>query len=193
MVVGALHDPFGNGHMGVTAENAAERYGISREEQDLLAVESHRRAAAAITAGYFKEQIAPVELPSRKGVVIFDTDEHPRADTSAGSTSALRPAFKKDGTVTAGNASNLNDGAGALVLASGAEVKRRGLQPMARIVAYGHAGVPPEVMGLGPIPALQRALRKAGLTVADIDVVESNEAFCRAGLRRGEGPRSVSW
>jgi len=177
MVVGALHDPFGHGHMGITAENVAERHGVTREQQDAFSVESHRRAAAAIAAGYFKEEITPVELPSRKGSSIFDTDEHPRADTSFESLAALRPAFKKDGTVTAGNASSLNDGAAALVLASGAEISRRGLKPMARIVAYGHAGVAPEVMGLGPIPASRNALRKAGLTVRDIDVIESNEAF----------------
>ena len=177
MVVGALHDPFGHGHMGITAENVAARYDVTRAQQDEFAAESHRRAAAAIAAGYFKTQIAPVELPSRKGTVIFDTDEHPRADTTAASLAALRPAFKKDGTVTAGNASSLNDGAAALVLAGGAEVARRNLKPMARIAAYSHAGVAPEVMGLGPIPASRNALRKAGLTIADIDVIESNEAF----------------
>jgi acetyl-CoA C-acetyltransferase len=177
MVVGALHDPFGHGHMGVTAENVAAQYGLSRGDQDKFAAESHRRAAAAIAAGYFKEQIAPVELPSRKGTVIFDTDEHPRSDTSADSLAGLKPAFKKDGTVTAGNASSLNDGAAALVLASGAEVKRRALKPLARIVAYGHAGVAPEVMGLGPVPASRHALRRAGLSVTDMDVIESNEAF----------------
>ena len=177
MVVGALNDPFGHGHMGITAENVADRYSLTREMQDEFAVESHRRAAAAQAAGYFKEQIAPVELPSRKGTVIFDTDEHVRADTSMASLGALRPVFKKDGTVTAGNASPLNDAGSAVVLASGAEVTRRNLKPMARIVAYGHAGVAPDVMGLGPIPAVQNALRKAGLTIADIDVIESNEAF----------------
>ena len=177
MVVGALNDPFGHGHMGITAENVADRYSLTREMQDEFAVESHRRAAAAQASGYFKEQIAPVELPSRKGTVIFDTDEHVRADTSMASLGALRPVFKKDGTVTAGNASPLNDAGAAVVLASGAEVTRRNLKPMARIVAYGHAGVAPDVMGLGPIPAVQNALRKAGLTIADIDVIESNEAF----------------
>ncbi|MGE4481251.1 acetyl-CoA C-acyltransferase family protein [Acidocella sp.] len=177
MVVGALNDPFGNGHMGITAENVAARYGLSREQQDEFSAESHRRAAAAIAAGHFKEQITPVELASRKGTVIFDEDEHPRGETTAQSLSTLRPVFKKDGTVTAGNASSLNDGAGALVLASGTEVTRRNLKPMARIVAYGHAGVAPDVMGLGPIPASRNALRKAGLSVADLDVIESNEAF----------------
>lgn len=177
MVVGALHDPFGNGHMGITAENVAARYGLTRAQQDEFSAESHRRAAAAIAAGHFKEQITPVELPSRKGVTIFDTDEHPRADTTVESLAGLRAAFKKDGTVTAGNASSLNDGAGALVLGSGEEVARRNLKPLARLVAYGHAGVAPEVMGLGPIPASRNALRKAGLSIADIDVIESNEAF----------------
>ena len=177
MVVGALTDPFGNGHMGITAENIAARFGITREDQDAFSAESHRRAAAAIAAGYFKDQITPVELQSRKGVTVFDTDEHPRADTTAASLAALRSAFKKDGTVTAGNASGINDGAAALVLASGDEVTQRGLKPMARLVSYGHAGVAPEVMGLGPIPASRHALRKAGLSVADLDVIESNEAF----------------
>jgi acetyl-CoA C-acetyltransferase len=177
MVVGTLNDPFGGGHMGITAENVAARYDISREMQDAFSVESHRRAAAAIAAGYFKDQIIPVELPSRKGTVTFDTDEHVRADTSVESLGGLRAAFKKDGTVTAGNASSLNDGGAALVLASGAEVSRRGATPLARLVAYGHAGVDPQVMGLGPIPASRSALKKAGLTIADIDVIESNEAF----------------
>jgi len=177
MVVGALHDPFGHGHMGITAENIAARYQITRETQDAFAVESHRRAAAAIAEGRFTSQIVPVELPSRKGTVVFDTDEHVRDDVSGESLAALKPAFRKDGSVTAGNASGLNDGAAALVLASGSEVARRGAAPMARLVAYGHAGVAPEVMGLGPVPASQNALRKAGLSIADMDVIESNEAF----------------
>jgi acetyl-CoA C-acetyltransferase len=177
MVVGALHDPFGHGHMGITAENIAARYQITRETQDAFAVESHRRAAAAIAEGRFTSQIVPVELPSRKGTVVFDTDEHVRDDVSGESLAALKPAFRKDGSVTAGNASGLNDGAAALVLAGGSEVARRGAAPMARLVAYGHAGVAPEVMGLGPVPASQNALRKAGLSIADMDVIESNEAF----------------
>lgn len=177
MVVGALHDPFGHGHMGITAETVAAQYGLSREEQDAFAAESHRRAAAAQAAGYFATQITPVELPSRKGVTIFDTDEHVRGDTTAESLSGLKAVFQKDGTVTAGNASPLNDAGAAVVLASGEEVTKRGLKPLARIVAYGHAGVDPQVMGLGPIPATRNALRKAGLTVADLDVIESNEAF----------------
>jgi acetyl-CoA C-acetyltransferase len=177
MVVGALHDPFGHGHMGITAENIATKYQITRETQDEFSAESHRRAAAAIAEGRFKTQITNVELPSRKAPVIFNTDEHVRAETTSDSLGNLRPAFKKDGSVTAGNASGLNDGGAALVLASGAEIARRNAKPMARLVAYGHAGVDPQYMGLGPIPASQKALQKAGLTIDDIDVIESNEAF----------------
>ena len=177
MVVGALHDPFGHGHMGITAENIAERYGITREAQDAFSVESHRRATKAIAEGRFKSQIVPVELPSRKGVVLFDTDEHVRDDVTLELLAGLKTAFKKEGTVTAGNASGLNDGGAAVVLASGTEVSRRGAKPMARLAAYGHAGVAPDFMGLGPIPASQAALKKAGLSIADIDVIESNEAF----------------
>lgn len=177
MVVGTLNDPFGGGHMGITAETVAARYGLTREMQDAFAVESHRRAAAAIAEGRFKSQITPVELVSRKGVVLFETDEHPRAETSLESLSGLKPAFQKGGTVTPGNASSLNDGAAAVVLASGTEVARRNAKPLARLVSYGHAGVDPGVMGLGPIPASQIALKRAGLTIADIDVIEANEAF----------------
>jgi acetyl-CoA C-acetyltransferase len=177
MVVGALHDPFGHGHMGITAEIIAARYEIGRGEQDEFSAQSHRRAAAAIAEGRFKSQIVTVELPSRKGTVPFNTDEHVRAELSVADLAALRPAFKKDGSVTAGNASGLNDGAAALVLASGAEVTRRNASPLARLVAYGHAGVAPEVMGLGPIPASRLALKRAGLTMARMDVIESNEAF----------------
>jgi acetyl-CoA C-acetyltransferase len=196
MVVGALHDPFGGGHMGITAENIAARYEINRERQDAFSVESHRRAVAAQAAGYFKEQITPVEMPSRKGIVIFDTDEHVRADATMASLGGLKPAFKKDGTVTAGNASGLNDGAAALVLASGAEVGRRGAKPLGRLVAYGHAGVDPGYMGLGPIPATKKALQKAGLSIADIDVIESNEAFaaqaCAVAQDLGFDPAKVN-
>jgi acetyl-CoA C-acetyltransferase len=196
MVVGALNDPFGHGHMGITAENIATRYSLTREIQDELSLESHRRAAHAQAQGYFKSQIAPVELPSRKGVLIFDTDEHVRDDISQEKLAALKPAFKKDGSVTAGNASGLNDAGAALVLASGAEVKRRGAKPMARLVSYGHAGVAPEVMGLGPIPASQIALKKAGLTINDIDVIESNEAFaaqaCAVARDLGFDPAKVN-
>jgi acetyl-CoA C-acetyltransferase len=176
-MLGALHDPFENIHMGVTAENIADRLDISREAQDALAVESHKRAAAAIAAGYFKDQIIPVEIKTRKGVTVFDTDEHVRADASLESMAGLRPVFKKDGTVTAGNASGINDGAGAVVLASGKAVVEHGLKPLAKILAWGHAGVEPNVMGLGPVKAVPVALARAGLTLDQIDVIESNEAF----------------
>ncbi len=176
-MLGALHDPFENYHMGITAENVATRYGITREAQDAAAVESQRRAAAAIAAGYFKDQIVPVEIKTRKGVTVFDTDEHVRGDTSAESLAGLKPVFKKDGTVTAGNASGINDGAGAVVLASGKAVAELGLTPMAKILSWGHAGVEPSVMGLGPVKAVPVALARAGLTLDQIDVIEANEAF----------------
>ncbi len=176
-MLGALHDPFENIHMGVTAENVAERLDISREDQDALAVESHRRAANAIEQGYFKEQIVPVEIKSRKGVKVFDTDEHVRADATLEGMAGLKPVFKKDGTVTAGNASGINDGAAAVVLASGKAVEADGLKPMAKILGWGHAGVDPDVMGLGPVKAVPVALERAGLTLDQIDVIESNEAF----------------
>ena len=176
-MLGALHDPFENIHMGVTAENVADRCGITREAQDEAAVESHRRAVAAIAAGYFKDQIVPVEIKTRKGVTVFDTDEHPRGDASMESMAGLRPVFKKDGTVTAGNASGINDGAGAVVLASGKAVAEKGLKPMARIVAWGHAGVEPSHMGLGPVKAVPVALARAGLSLDQMDVIEANEAF----------------
>ncbi|GLR65563.1 thiolase [Acidocella aquatica] len=196
MVVGTLNDPFGGGHMGITAETVATRYGLTREMQDAFAVESHRRAALAIAEGRFKAQITPVELASRKGVTLFETDEHPRSETSMESLGGLKPAFQKGGTVTPGNASSLNDGAAAVVLASGAEVARRNAKPLARLVAYGHAGVEPGVMGLGPIPASQIALKKAGLTIADIDVIEANEAFaaqaCAVAHDLGFPPEKVN-
>jgi acetyl-CoA C-acetyltransferase len=176
-MLGALHDPFENIHMGVTAENVAKQCGITREAQDEAAVESHRRAAAAIAAGRFKDQIVPVELKTRKGVTLFDTDEHVRADASLENMAALRPVFLKDGTVTAGNASGINDGAAAVVLARGDVIAEKGLKPMARILAWGHAGVEPSVMGLGPVKAVPVALGRAGLTLDQIDVIESNEAF----------------
>jgi acetyl-CoA C-acetyltransferase len=176
-VVTALHDPFQNIHMGITAENIAERYGITREVQDQLALESQKRAARAIAEGRFKSQIVPLELKTRKGVVIFDTDEHVRADTSLETLANLKAAFKKDGTVTAGNASGVNDGAAAVVLASGDKLKALGLKSLARLVSYGHAGVEPAYMGMGPVPATQMALKRAGLKIGDIDVIESNEAF----------------
>ena len=176
-MLASLQDPFGNGHMGITAENVAERYSIGREEQDALAVESHKRAAHAIEEGRFKSQILPLEIKSRKGSVVFDTDEHVRADISVEQMGSLKAAFKKDGTVTAGNASGINDAAAAVVVASEEAVQAKGLKPMAKIISWGHAGVAPEVMGLGPIHAVPIALERAGLTIDDIDVIESNEAF----------------
>jgi len=172
-----LSDAIGGYHMGITAENVAERHQVTREDMDTLAVTSHQRASAAIAEGRFKEQILPVEIKTRKGVTVFDTDEHVKADTTMDVLGAMRPAFKKDGAVTAGNASGINDGAAAVVLATGSEVAKRGLTPMAKIVAWGHAGVEPEYMGEGPIKAVPIALERAGLTLADIDVIESNEAF----------------
>ena len=172
-----LNDPFGGGHMGITAETLAKKHEISRETQDALAVESHRRAARAIAEGRFKEQILPVEVKTRKGVVLFDTDEHVRADVTLEDVAKLKPAFVKDGTVTAGNASGINDGAAALVLASASAVEAKGLKPMARVVSWGHAGVEPGIMGIGPVKAVPIALARAGLTLADIDVIEANEAF----------------
>ncbi len=177
MMTGVLSDPFGNGHMGVTAENVSQRYDVSREDQDAAAVESHRRAAAAIAEGRFKSQIVPFEVTTRKGSVSFNTDEHVRTAVSVADMEKLRPAFKTNGTVTAGNASGINDGAAALVLADGETVKARDLKPMARLVSYATAGVDPSEMGMGPVPAVQAALAKAGLKLADIDVIESNEAF----------------
>jgi acetyl-CoA C-acetyltransferase len=174
----ALRDPFHRVLMGVTAENVAERHGITRDDQDALALESHRRASTASKAGYFKEQILGIEVKSRKGTAVFDADEHVRHDATAGDFKGLRPVFKRDGgSVTAGNASGINDGAAAVVLASEAAVSRLGLEPMARLVGYAHAGVEPLYMGLGPIPATRLAVKKAALDVADMDVIESNEAF----------------
>jgi acetyl-CoA C-acetyltransferase len=178
MMMGALHDPFETIHMGVTAENIAEKWGISRETQDALAVESHRRAEAATKAGYFKDQIVPVMLKSRKGEVAFDTDEHFRANCDMADMAKLKPVFKKEGgSVTAGNASGINDAAAAVVLMEGNAMRAQGVKPLARLVAYAHAGVDPRYMGIGPVPATQKALQKAGLTVADLDVIEANEAF----------------
>jgi acetyl-CoA C-acetyltransferase len=172
-----LQDAIGDYHMGITAENVATRHCISREDMDAVALTSHTRAARAIAEGRFKEQILPVEIKSRKGTVIFDTDEHVRANASAETLGAMPAVFKKGGTITAGNASGLNDGAAAVVLATGEEVAARGLPTLARIVAWGHAGVEPEYMGEGPIKAVPVALARAGLTLADIAVIESNEAF----------------
>ncbi len=178
MMVGALHDPFHTIHMGVTAENIAAKWGIARGEQDQLAVESHNRAQRATEAGYFKDQIVPVKLKTRKGEVAFDTDEHFRANATLEDMAKLKPVFvKENGTVTAGNASGLNDAAAAVVLMNGAEVKARGLKPLARLVGYAHAGVDPKYMGIGPVPATQAVLKKTGLKIGDIDVIEANEAF----------------
>jgi len=178
MMTGALSDPFGKMHMGVTAENLAAKFGINRQDQDAMAAESHRRAAAAIDAGYFRDQIVPVKIKSRKGEIVFDTDEHVRRDVTADSLATLRPVFQKEnGTVTAGNASGLNDGAGALVLMNASVAAKRGIKPLARLVAYAHAGVDPDIMGIGPVPATQAALKRAGLTVDQLDVIEANEAF----------------
>ncbi len=183
MMVGALSDPFGAGHMGVTAENMAEKYGIGREEQDAFALDSQRKALAAIAAGHFNSQIVPVEVKGRKGTVLFDTDEYPKADTTLESLAKLKPAFKKEGgTVTAGNASGLNDGAAACVLMEAGAAARAGLQPLARLVSYAVAGVEPSIMGTGPIPAVQLALKRAGLNLDDMDVIESNEAFAAQSL-----------
>jgi len=173
----ALHDPFGHGHMGVTAENIAAKYGISRDEQDAFALESHKRAARALEAGHFKSQVVPVEIKSKKGPAQFDADEHVRKDTTLADLQKLKAIFKKDGTVTAGNASGINDAAAAVVLMEKAAAQKQGVKALARLVAYAHAGVEPQLMGLGPIPAVRRVFEKAGLKPADMDVIESNEAF----------------
>ena len=178
MMIGALHDPFHNIHMGVTAENIAAKWGITREDQDKLAVESHNRAERATAAGYFKDQIVPVVLKTRKGETRFEADEHFRAGAKLEDLAKLKPVFAKEaGTVTAGNASGLNDAAAAVVLMEAAEAQRRGLKPLARLVSYAHAGVDPKYMGIGPVPATRKALQKAGLAVKDLDVIEANEAF----------------
>ncbi|AXV76903.1 MULTISPECIES: beta-ketothiolase BktB [Ralstonia solanacearum species complex] len=197
MMLGALHDPFHAIHMGVTAENVAREYGISRELQDQTALESHRRASRAIQAGYFKEQIVPVTIKSRKGDVQFDTDEHVRHDVTIEDMTRLKPVFaKENGTVTAGNASGLNDAAAALVLMERSLAEKRGLKPLARLVSYGHAGVDPNMMGIGPVPATRKALERAGLSVNDLDVVEANEAFaaqaCAVTQQLGLDPAKVN-
>ena len=182
-VVGALSDPFDGCHMGVTAENVATDFHVSREDQDALATESHRRAAAATAAGYFKEQILPVEIPGKRGkVTVVDTDEHIRADVSLEDMAKLRPAFSKDGTVTAGNSSGINDAAAAVILASESFVNSNGLTPLGRLVSYGLAGVEPRIMGMGPVPATRNVLDRAGLKVDEIDVWEVNEAFAAQAL-----------
>jgi acetyl-CoA C-acetyltransferase len=182
MMVAVLTDPFGVGHMGITAENLATKWNISREEQDAFAVESQKRAAAAQAAGYFKGQIVPITFQTKKGDVVFDTDEHLKPGTTMESLAKMKPAFKKDGTVTAGNASGINDAAAFLVLADAAKAAAGGHKPIARLVSYGIGGVPNEIMGEGPIPSSKVALAKAGLKLDQIDVIESNEAFAAQSI-----------
>jgi acetyl-CoA C-acetyltransferase len=186
-MVSALTDPFGVGHMGITAENLVTKWGITREEQDALAAESHRRAAAAIAEGRFKSQIVPIVKQTRKGEVTFDTDEHVKAGTTVETLGKMKPAFKKDGSVTAGNSSGINDGAAFFVLADAAAAAAAGHKPMARLVSYAVAGVPNEIMGEGPIPATKMALKKGGLTLDQMDVIESNEAFASQAIAVARG------
>jgi acetyl-CoA C-acetyltransferase len=181
-MVGALTDPFDTCHMGVTAENVASEYSVSRADQDTLAAESHRRAAAASEAGYFTEQITPVEVKGRKGTVTVDTDEHIRPGVTTDDLAKLRPSFAADGTVTPGNASGINDAAAAVVIASGSFAAERGLSPLGRLVAYSHAGVEPRIMGMGPVPAVRKVLDRAGLKLDEIDLFEVNEAFAAQAL-----------
>lgn len=181
-LTGVLTDPFGNGIMGVTAENVADKYGISREDQDAFAAESQRRAAMAIAEGRFADQILTVEVTKGRTQMPFATDEYPKPETTAESLAKLQTVFKKGGTVTAGNSSGINDGAAAIALASEKRAKASGLTPLARIVGYAHAGVEPGLMGIGPIPAVQALLKRTGLSIADFDVVESNEAFAAQAL-----------
>ncbi|MFK0094816.1 acetyl-CoA C-acyltransferase family protein [Pseudomonas sp. NPDC090592] len=194
--VGVLQDPFQHFHMGITAENVSAKHGITREMQDELALASQRRAARAIAEGRFDSQIVPLELKTRKGSVQFSVDEHVRSEVTAEQLAGMKPVFKKDGTVTAGNASGINDGAAGLVLATGDAVRRLGLKPLARLVGYAHAGVEPELMGLGPIPATRKVLEKTGLNVQDLDVIESNEAFaaqaCAVARELGFDPEKVN-
>lgn len=197
MMVAALTDPFGRMHMGVTAENVAKKFGISREDQDALAVESHKRAVRAQDEGRFDGQIVPVVIKGRKGDVVFDKDEHPRRDISMENLAKLRTVFQKEnGTVTAGNASGINDGAAAVVLMSGEALKSSGAKPLAKLVAYAHAGVDPEIMGIGPVPASQLVLKRAGLTLEQMDVIEANEAFaaqaCAVTKELGLDPEKVN-
>ena len=177
MMVGALTDPFDQVHMGITAENIAEKWQINRDEQDAFALESHSRAVNAIKRGYFKNQILPLSVRLGKESIIFDTDEHPREAINLASLAKLRTVFKQEGTVTAGNASAISDGAAAVVLMERSVAEQRGYKPMATLIAYGHAGVDPKYMGIGPVSAVQKALSQAGLEIADLDVIESNEAF----------------
>ncbi|QIK40413.1 acetyl-CoA C-acyltransferase family protein [Pontivivens nitratireducens] len=186
MMLGALNCPFGTGHMGVTAENVADEHDVTREQMDDFALQSQERAANAIAKGYFKDQIVPVDVKVKRDTVAFDTDEHPKAST-AETLAGLRPVFRKDGRVTAGNASGINDGAAAMVLATADAAKEAGLTPRARIVGYAHAGVRPEVMGIGPIPAVENLLAKTGLKGSDFDVIESNEAFASQAIAVNRG------
>jgi acetyl-CoA C-acetyltransferase len=187
-MVATLTDPFGVGHMGITAENLVTKWGITREEQDQLAVDSHRKAAAAIAEGRFKSQIVPITKQTRKGEVVFDTDEHVKASTTMETLAKMKPAFKKDGgSVTAGNASGINDGAAFFVLADAAVASAAGHKPMARLVSYAVAGVPNEIMGEGPIPATKLALKKGGVTLDQMDVIESNEAFAAQAIAVARG------
>jgi acetyl-CoA C-acetyltransferase len=197
MMVAALHDPFHSIHMGVTAENVAAKFGISRAQQDQLALESHRRATQAIDQGRFKAQIVPIEIRGKRGTVSFDTDEHVRREVTIEDLAKLKPVFMKDqGTVTAGNSSGINDGAGAVVLMERETARKRGAKPLARLVAYGHAGVDPKIMGIGPVPATRIALEKAGLTLDQMDVIEANEAFaaqaCAVTKELGADPAKVN-
>lgn len=187
LMVSTLTDPFGAGHMGITAENLAKKWNLSREEQDAFAVESHRRAALAISEGRFQSQIVPIVKTTRKGEIIVDTDEHVRPGTTMADLAKMRPAFQKDGTVTAGNASGINDGAAFLILANRAQAEADGHAPMARLVSYALAGVPNDIMGEGPIPASQKALNLAGLRLEEMDVIESNEAFAAQALAVAKG------
>jgi len=194
MMLGALHDPFGHGHMGITAENISSRYQISRDMQDEFALTSQQRASKAINDGVFKDQILPIEIKSRKGIDVFEIDEHPKPNTTSETLSGLRAAFKKDGVVTAGNASGINDGACALILAN--EEKAKKGKPLARIISYGFGGVDPDEMGMGPVPATKMALKKVGLNISDLDLVESNEAFaaqaCAVNKQLGLDPEKVN-
>ncbi|WP_133648912.1 beta-ketothiolase BktB [Paraburkholderia flava] len=197
MMLGALNDPFQSIHMGVTAENVAKQYGIGRDAQDALALESHRRAEHALKSGYFKEQILPITIASKKGDTVFDTDEHVRIGATVDDFSKLKPVFaKENGTVTAGNASGINDAAAAVVLMERSVAEQRGVRPLARLVAYAHAGVDPAYMGIGPVPATRKVLERAGLTVADLDVIEANEAFaaqaCAVTQELGLDPAKVN-
>jgi acetyl-CoA C-acetyltransferase len=197
MMVAALHDPFNNIHMGVTAENVAAKWGITRQMQDELAVEGHRRAAAATKAGHFKSQIVPVVTKGKKGDTVFDTDEHFRENATLEDMAKLKPVFiKENGTVTAGNASGLNDGAGAVVLMTRDVAEKRGIKPPARLVGYGHAGLDPKYTGIGPVPATQNAMKKPGMSVAQMDVIEANEAFaaqaCAVAKDLGANPAKVN-